>query len=294
MIKTPEYCFFCLVASVCIVVTVSCSRMTANFKADERGTPWTNIPRATVESYSEANPFSINNERLGGTLMYSELRNVYTTDRALADLQQAVGQYRAYLAEKGGKDWGVSKIDYSPYFLDRGRRYYFGGTKYSDFLSNVVRRFCKKEGIPIGKKSEPLPIEGIARLRDSIRHKRLQYAQALYRNLTDTAFSPSAFSKQYKDHCGAKLTDAIKENRYNFFNDPHLGRWRLFWAGAPSLAKGCGFEITDAGSDWIKMTPLNHDCEPVYLQIVFYGYKLMPGIIGIKNAVYDVSITRDI
>lgn len=303
-----NFIFYCAIAVVAGVCLSSCSNDLPRFKANSFNYA---VPMTTNTWYSyreNISYFSPDENKghivdhsitYGGQDLQYNGKLLFVSDRALADVAQAIEKIDTLSADTKRAIRGVNgKLDYYKLLSSQRRRSY--GKQYWDFLCQRVRDYCLANGIAVGKKSELPPIEGIQKLRSTLNDRRMQTAKEFYSELTDTGFDFKLFRNKYKRICSSRMVEEMKKQKLNYWNDKHLSYWRLFWAATPSTAKGHHFSLKQKGSDWVEVTPTDSlgrasgDVPPVLVEIMFYGKKLVPVIVGVNNAAYTVDLHLDI
>lgn len=302
---TRKSLLYCAIGVTGICLS-SCSNDLPRFKANSFNYA---VPKTTYfhYGYSEGvNYFQEDNGRItrssitfGGQALQYSGKLLFVSDGALADMEQAIEKLDTLSADGKRAIKGANgKPDYSKLFSNRRHRSY--GKQYWNFLCQRVKDYSAENGTAVGKKNELPPVGEIQKLRSTLNDRRMQVAKELYGGLTDTGFDAKLFRNKYKKICSSRLVEEMKKQKLNYWNDKHLGYWRLLWAATPSTARGHGFSLAGKGGDWVEVTPTDaqgrasSDIPPVLVEIMFYGKKLVPVIVGVKNSAYSVDLRLDI
>lgn len=294
----------CGLIVVCICLS-SCSNDLAGFKKNSYnyGRPITTETYFSSVTPSVPDPkdgfISKWEYKTGGQALQYTGKLLFISDEALADMEQAIEKLDTLSADGKRVIKGANgKPDYSKLFSKSRRRRY--GKLYWNFLCQRVKDYSAENGTAVGKKNELPSVGEIQKLRNTLNNRRMQVVKEFYGGLTDAEFDFKLFRNKYKRICSSRLVEEMKKQKLNYWNDKHLGYWRLFWAATPSTAKGHSFSLAPKGGDWVEVTPTDAlgcasgDVPPVYVEIMFYGKKLVPVIVGVKNEAYSEDLRLDI
>lgn len=225
------------------------------------------------------------------------LPNVFVTDKDLEDFQFAVLQYKrqAKANTTSTNNLASKDIDYSPYFQDDKRR--ARGKEYSDFLSGIVKDYCKKTGIKTNNQ-EPLPDKALSSIREdlALRCGKLMtyfWDNLYYPNNIDSNYISQTFLPIFS----SRIIQAMNSAKQIYPNGNNgLGKWTVFYPGQrlEENKRHCGFEEQLSSPHWYKIYSADKDVAPVYMRIEFFGKDLIPVIVGLKNATYDIDISPEL
>lgn len=227
----------------------------------------------------------------------------FVSEVALADLQHAVSQY---LMENKGAKATTDFPDYSQYFYNPKRKAL--GKEYSDFLCNIVWKYYRNKGIEVSNKNDIIIPDSIGKFITFFGKRQYKFVSDLLLNLRiPDKFNVNYFDKRFQKVFSKTVLDAIFNAKTVYPNDNYLGHWRALVGFAPSAIRSrVGWRedtsptYKSSSSSWYEIYCSNtniggSDSElSSFIQVQCFSEDLIPVVVGLRNPVYNIDISRDL